>query len=189
LLTASQLDALRELTRVSPWHEITLDDLAAAVGVSRMTLHRHGDSKETALGQLRELLIADHRAAALQALTAEGVASVRMEMALRGVCDVDERYLALIDSLSEDLGVVFHEEGDGPVLTRSAFTDALRRILIDGQQDGTLRSADPTEDATLLFNAAGWTYRHLRRGHHWTPEHAGDRVVELLMRGVIGAGS
>ena len=75
------------------------------------------------------------------------------------------------------------------MLTRSAFTDALRRILIDGEQDGTLRSADPTEDAALLFNAAGWTYRHLRRGHGWTPEHASDRVVELLMRGVVRAAS
>jgi hypothetical protein len=109
-----------------------------------------------------------------------------MELALGGVCDVDERYLALIDSLAEDLATVFHEEGDGPVLTRPGFTDALRRILIDGTQDGTLRSSDPAEDATLLLNAAGWTYRHLRGGHHWTPEHASRRVVELLMRGVIG---
>jgi AcrR family transcriptional regulator len=186
VLTASQLEALRESSRLRPWHEITIDEMAEAVGVSRMTLHRHGVSKEKALMQLRELLIAEHQAAALRALTAEGPARNRMELALGGVCDVDERYLALIDSLAEDLATVFHEEGDGPVLTRPGFTDALRRILIDGTQDGTLRSSDPAEDATLLLNAAGWTYRHLRGGHHWTPEHASRRVVELLMRGVIG---
>ena len=62
------------------------DDVAPARG-------QQGDG----LQQLRELLIADHQAAALRALTAEGPASARMELALRGVCDVDERYLALID--------------------------------------------------------------------------------------------
>lgn len=184
MLTTPQLESLRESARLRPWHELTIDEMAQAVGVSRMTLHRHGVSKETALEQLRELLMAEHQAAALHALTAEGTARDRMELALAGVCDVDERYLALIDSLAEDLAAVFHEQGDGPVLTRSGFTDALRRILLDGVQDGTLRSADPAQDATLLFNAAGWTYRHLRRGHHWTREHATRRVVELLMRGV-----
>jgi hypothetical protein len=50
-----------------------------------------------------------------------------------------------------------------------------------------LRSADPLEDATLLCNAAGWTYRHLRSGHHWTPGRASARVVELLLDGLTRA--
>jgi AcrR family transcriptional regulator len=184
MLSGDQVEALRELARVRPWHEITTDELAKAVGVSRMTLHRHGTSKEAALAQLRELLVTEHRAAALTALTATGTARERMRLALHGVCDVDERYLATIDSLAEDLAGVFHEEGEGPVMTRNEFTEALRRILEDGRADGTLRSSDPLEDATLLFNAAGWTYRHLRLGHRWTAEHARERVTELLLHGV-----
>lgn len=184
MLTAEQLENLRELARGRSWRELTVEDIAAAAGVSRMTLHRHGTSKESALEQLRELLVAEHRQAALAALSASGSARERLRLALLGVCEVDERYLALIDSLAEDLSKVFHEPGQGPVLTRDEFTQALRRILEDGVADGTLRSSDPLEDATLLFNAAGWTYRHLRLGHGWSSEHARERVTDLLLDGV-----
>jgi AcrR family transcriptional regulator len=184
MLSPQQLDALRESVRLRPWHEVTTEEIAGALGLSRMTLHRRGITKAQALDELRELLIGEHQAVALAALTAPGPARDRLRIALTGICGIDERYLALIDSLADELATVFHDEGDGPVLTRDDFTAALRRILEDGVADGTLRSADPTEDATLLFNAAGWTYRHLRRGHRWTPEHATERVVELLLHGV-----
>jgi AcrR family transcriptional regulator len=184
MLSDQQVETLRERARLRPWHEITTEELAQAVGVSRMTLHRQGTSKDAALAQLRELLVAEHRAAALSALSATGSARERMRRALHGICEVDERYLVMIDSLAEDLAGVFHEQGDGPVMTRNEFTDALRRILEDGRADGTLRSSDPEEDATLLFNAAGWTYRHLRLGHNWSAEHASERVTELLLHGV-----
>jgi predicted DNA-binding protein (UPF0251 family) len=184
LLAAEQVDALREAVRLRPWHEVTNGEIAQAVGLSRMTLHRRGFGKPEALAQLSAALVAEHEAAAHAALTSAGPACDRLRLALAASCTIDERYLKLIDSVADDLSVVFHEEGDGPVLTRVGFTDALRAILVDGVADGTLRSADPLEDATLLFNAAGWTYRHLRSGHRWTPQHARARVVELLLDGV-----
>ena len=94
------------------WRELTVEDIAAAVGLSRMTLHRHGTS-EAALEQLRELLIAEHRNCS-GGFSAPGSARDRMRLALLGVCDVDERYLALIDSLAQDLSEVFHEQGRDP---------------------------------------------------------------------------
>lgn len=183
-MNAEQVDALREAVRLRRWHEVTHEDIAEAVGLSRMTLHRRGYGKPEALAQLSAALVAEHEEAARVAVASRGVARERLRAALTASCSIDERYLRLIDSVADDLVVVFHEAGDGPVLTREAFTDALRSILVDGVADGTLRSEDPLEDATLLFNAAGWTYRHLRSGHRWTPEHASARVVALLLDGV-----
>jgi AcrR family transcriptional regulator len=186
-LSADQVEALRAAVRLLPWHAVTHEEIAQAVGVSRMTLHRRGIGKPEALTALREALVSEHHAAATAALATTGPAGDRLRDALVASCTIDERYLKLIDSVAEDFGAVFHEEGDGPVLTRAGFTDALRAILQDGIADGTLRSDDPVEDATLLFNAAGWTYRHLRSGHRWTPQHASDRVVALLLDGVTAA--
>jgi AcrR family transcriptional regulator len=163
---------------------VTTEEIAQALGVSRMTLHRRGFGKPQALAQLREALVDEPEAAARAALASTGPAADRLRRALAASCAIDERYLKLIDSVADDLVPVFHEDGDGPVLTRAAFTDALRAILADGVADGTLRSRDPVEDATLLFNAAGWTYRHLRGGHRWSAEHASARVVALLLDGV-----
>lgn len=163
-----------------------MEDIAAAAGVSRMTLHRQGLSKDAILDGLAALLEAEHQRAVLPALTAPGDAATRLALALEGCCDVDERYLALLDALDDQRrDAIFHAEGEGPVLTRSTFTDALRRLLEDGVRDGTLDPGpDAERTATLLFNAAGWTYRHLRTGHRWAPEEARTEVVRLLVRGV-----
>lgn len=183
-LSLDELDRLRDGLRLRPWPEVTTDDLARAAGVSRMTLHRRGVSKQNVLERLGDALEAEHREAVLPALAHLGTGCERLELALHAVLDVDERYLALLDALSGQTGAVFHEPGEGAVLTQPRFTEALRRILEDGVRDGSLRSDDPLESATLLFNAAGWTYRHMRTGHRWPAERARTSVVALLLDGV-----
>jgi AcrR family transcriptional regulator len=186
MLTTEQLDAVRGAVGERRWHEVRLDDIAAAAGVSRMTLHRQGVGKDTVLGGLAALLEAEHQQAMLVALTAPGDAATRLRLALEACCDVAERYLALLDELGDrQRDAIFHADGEGPVLTRATFTDALRRLLEDGARDGTLDpGADAEQTATLLFNAAGRTYRHMRVGHRWEPAQARAAVVALLARGV-----
>jgi AcrR family transcriptional regulator len=185
MLSTEQLDHIRDAVRTTHWHDVRLEDIAGAAGLSRMTLHRRGVGKDDVLDRLAALLESEHQRAALPALTAPGDAATRLRLALEASCDVDERYLMLLDVLGDRRrNAIFHEEGDGPVLTRATFTDALRRLLEDGARDGTLDPGeDPERTATLLFNAAGWTYRHMRLGHRWPPELARAEVVALLVRG------
>jgi AcrR family transcriptional regulator len=184
-LDVERLERIRHELRGRRWHELGIEELARAAGLSRMTLHRRGVTKESLRDGLAELLATEHEAAALPALTSSAPADERLALALRGICAVNERYLGLIDGLADELRDVFHEPGAGEVLTRPTFTDALRRILEDGERDGTLTArGDATETATLLFNATGWTYRHMRSGHRWSPERASEEIVTLLVAGV-----
>ncbi|MBS1886988.1 MAG: TetR/AcrR family transcriptional regulator [Actinobacteria bacterium] len=180
-----RLERIRDELGDRSWHELGVEDLASAAGLSRMTLHRRGIGKEDLREALGELLVEEFQAAALPALSAEGPAPGRLRLALEGVCRVDERYLGLLEGLGEELEPIFHESGDGEILTKASFTGALRRILEDGAREGTL---DPGEDAeataTLLFNAVSWTYRHMRVGHRWEVERARAQVVDLLLSGV-----
>jgi hypothetical protein len=167
------------------WSELGMEELASAAGLSRMTLHRRGVSREQIRGSLASLLAGEYQAAAAPALASLARAPERLALALGSVCEVDERYLGLIDGLGEDLAAIYHEPGDGEVLTQMPFTDALRRILQDGIQEGSLAvSGDLDEAATLLFNATGWTYRHMRSGHHWDASKAQVQVVRLLVAGM-----
>jgi AcrR family transcriptional regulator len=179
-----RLERIRDELGGLRWHELSIEELAAAAGLSRMTLHRRGIGKEELREALAELLAEEFRGAALPALAAGGPATDRLRAALEGICRVDERYLGLIDGLGDDLDPIFHESGDGEVLTKGSLTEAIRRILEDGASEGTL---DPGEDAeetaTLLFNAAGWTYRHMRLGHRWDVDRARTRVVGLIVAG------
>jgi AcrR family transcriptional regulator len=183
-LDTAQLDRVRERLRDRDWRDVTVEELADALGMSRMTLHRRGLSKDVLLAQLAGVLEGEYREAILPALVSSAPPRERLREALSALCGVNERYLGLLEALGRASAFVFHEEGEGPVLTRVTFTDALRRILEDGTADGTLRAEDPTEMATLLFNATGWTYRHMRTGHRWAPDQVRAQLVSLLLDGV-----
>jgi AcrR family transcriptional regulator len=184
-LESDRLERIRDALGDRAWHELSLDDLARAAGLTRMTFHRRGISRDMVRDGLVELLVSEYEAAALPALSSSADAPERMRLALESVCRVEEHYLGLIEGLGEQISAIYHEPGDGAVLTRGPFVAAIRRILQDGARERTL---DPGEDldesATLLFNATGWTYRHMRSGHHWPPEKARPMVVALLIDGI-----
>lgn len=184
-LGSDRLERIRDALGDRAWHELSLDDLARAAGLTRMTFHRRGISRDMVRDGLVELLVSEYEAAALPALSSSADAPERMRLALESVCRVEEHYLGLIQGLGDQIAAIYHDPGDGAVLTRGPFVAAIRRILQDGERERTL---DPGEDldesATLLFNATGWTYRHMRSGHHWPPEKARPMVVALLIDGI-----
>jgi AcrR family transcriptional regulator len=179
------LRAARETIGERGWGATTMEDIATAAGVSRMTLHRHGLTRERLLDALREALVAEEREALWPALTGRGTGRERLQQALEILCDLDERNLAVLSALDAETGnAIWHEPGED-ALTRPEFTAPFRRLLEDGAADGSLAPAgDLDELATVLYNVVGHSYRHLRTGHRWAPAHARHAVVELALRGV-----
>ncbi len=166
------------------WQQATLERIATEAGVSRMTLHRRGVTRDGLLGALSERLEAAYRSGMWPALTAPGSGRERLEQALAGYCEAVEANLELLAALAEaDHNTIFHEDGPRG-LTRPAFTEPIRRLLQDGAADGSLAAGDPEETATLLLNLVSWTYRHLRRGHGWDAERARDGVLRIALDGV-----
>lgn len=163
----------------------TLARIAEEAGVSRVTLHRHGVTKELLLGRLAEAATTRYRAAMWEPLTAPGPAAERLERALSTLCDQAEEHMALLVALRAQSDGIFHRAEEEEALTRDVFTEPLERLLRDGVLDGTLRDLDPIETATTLFNLVGWTYVHLRTGHGWGPPRARAAVLEPVLRGVL----
>jgi AcrR family transcriptional regulator len=161
----------------------TLERIANEAGVSRVTLHRRGVSKDALLAALTERALERYRAALWPALTARGSGRERLESALRALCDAAEEHRPLLEALGTRRDEVFHEEGED-AMTRSFFVEPLVRLIEDGMSDGTLRDGDAEERATVLFNLVGWTYLHLRGGHGWSPQRATDAVVDVALKGV-----
>lgn len=182
---ADALRRARELIERDGWAAATMERLAGALGVTRMTLHRRGVRREDVLAALGRLLEDDYRRALSPALDAPGSAAERLELALRGLCAVTERNLALLAALdSAERDAIFHQPGDD-ALTQETFTAPLQRLLRDGVADGTLALDDDlAETATVLFNLVAWTYRHLRLGHRWSPQHACAAVTRRALRSV-----
>jgi AcrR family transcriptional regulator len=179
------LRAARDVFATHGYGAATLEAIAEAAGVSRVTLHRRGFTKERLLAGLAEAATVDYRDAMWPALTAAGSGADRLQRALVSLCASAERNLAVLIALQAHTDVIFHEEADTERLTRSVFTEPLERLLRDGAADGTLRPVDPQESATVLFNLVGWTYVHLRHGHRWAPDRARAAVLDVALNGLV----
>ena len=166
------------------YRQATMERIASEAGVSRMTLHRRGVTREGLLSALAERLEEEYRAGMWPALTARGNGRERLEQALAGYCDAVEANLEVLAALAEaDHNAIFHEDGPRG-LSKPSFTEPIRRLLQDGAADGSLVAADPDETATLVLNLVSWTYRHLRRGHRWSAERARAGVLRIALDGV-----
>ncbi len=179
------VDAARHVLAQDGLAAATLQRISATAGVSRMTLHRRGVSKQDILRAIAEGLEADYREAIWPALVGTGTGAERLAHALELVCGVTERNIAMLEALSASShDAIYHDAGAG-ALTRPVFTEPLARLLLDGAADGSLAELDPQETATVLFNLVGHTYRHLRTGHRWSARRAREGVIGLAMGGVL----
>ena len=175
-LLAAAIIALQE----AGWKNLTLERVANAAGVSRVTLWRQGVTLEQIIEGLLTRLATEYREALWPTLTAQGSGWMRLTAALTALCDVAERHLPLL--LATD--TIFHEAHD---FTQTSFTEPLVRLLHDGMSDGSIRHVDSHEMADVLFNTVCWTYVHLRERHQWTPEHIKALLLDLILKGLAPA--
>lgn len=179
------LDAGRRVLARHGYHGATAERIAEEAGISRVTLHRRGVTKDSILAELTEIALQRYREALWPALTSPGSGAERLRVALEALCAQTEENMELLIALRSRADAVFHDDQESEALTRSVFTEPFERLLRDGIQDGTLRDVDVTETATVLFNLVGWTYIHLRTGHRWNPERARIRLLEIALEGVL----
>lgn len=183
------LRAARQVFEEHGYAGATVERIAAEVGVSRVTLHRHGVTKDGLLGELVVRATEDYRRALWPSLTGEGTGAERLAQALSALCVSAEEHLALLVALRAQTDGVFHREDEAEAMTRTVFTEPLEKLLRDGIADGSLREVDPLETATVLFNLVGWTYIHLRTGHGWNPARARRATLDPVLLGLVAASS
>ena len=182
---AALLDAAARAFAAHGYAGATLERIAEEAGLSRVTLHRRGVSKDGLLAQLVERATQDYRARMWPALTGAGSGAARLELALSALCDAAEQHMALLVALRAQSDAVFHRDDEPEAMTRTVFTEPLERILRDGGTDGSLRTVDAEEVATALFNLVGWTYIHLRTGHGWKPARARKATLDPVLHGLL----
>lgn len=181
------MQAARRVLERDGWQAASAERIATEAGVSRVTLHRHGLTREVILGQLGEFATERYRETMGPILTAPQPADERLSRALEAICELAEQNLALLLALDAQANAtVFHENLEATeTLTRDVFTEPLERMLRDGAHEASLRPfEDPLRQATVIFNMAGWTYVHLRSGHNWSPVSACEATVQLILGGV-----
>ena len=179
------LDAARRTFEAHGWAGATLERIAAEAGLSRVTLHRRGVTKDALLGSLAARATDAYRAAMWPALTGRGSGAERLQAALEALCDQAEEHMAVLLALRSQSDAVFHAPGEEGSMTAGVFTEPFNKLLTEGAEDGSLRRVDASEVATVLFNLVGWTYIHLRTGHGWAPDRARAATLDPVLHGLV----
>lgn len=182
---AQVVEAARRVITEHGYAGATLERIAEEAGISRVTLHRRGTTKDGLLAELVARATESYRAAMWPVLTATGSGAERLGLALQTLCASAEENMAMLVALRAQTDAVFHRPGEEEVLTRTVFTEPLEKLLHDGASDGTLREVNALETATVLFNLVGWTYIHLRTGHGWPPGRAAAATLDPVLHGLV----
>jgi AcrR family transcriptional regulator len=168
------LAAAARVLQDAGWQGLTIEAVAEAAGLSRVTAWRLGASREALIASLLSQLDQDYRRVMWPALVGSGTARERLDRAIDALFDVIDAHLPLL--LASD--TVFHRAS----ATRLSFNEPFMRLFEDGRIDHSVAAIadDPEEASDLLFNAICWPYAHLRGRHHWTAERARQRLRGLL---------
>lgn len=185
-IDADIADAAIDLITTHGFSALTLERLAEAAGVSRMTLHRRGVTRPLVIDALLGRAAESYVTALWPVLTSSGTARDRLALALGAVCATADDHLSLLAGLFGTAESPFHVLGqDGAHETHELFAGPLARLLRDGELDGSLRpSADPDEAGAVMFNLVGWGYVHLRHSQQWPAARARPAVVGFALAAV-----
>jgi AcrR family transcriptional regulator len=168
------LAAAARVLQEAGWAGLTIEAVAEAAGLSRVTAWRLGASREALVASLLSQLGQDYRQAMWPAMVGTGTARARLDRAIDALFDVIDAHLPLL--LASD--TVFHRA----TATKINFNEPFTRLFEDGRIDRSVADIadDPAEAADLLFNTACWPYVHLRGRHGWTSARARQRLGGLL---------
>ena len=168
------LAAAARVLQDAGWAGLTIEAVAEAAGLSRVTAWRLGASREALVASLLSQLGQDYRQAMWPAMVDAGPARARLDRAIDALFDVIDAHLPLL--LASD--TVFHRA----TATKINFNEPFIRLFEDGRIDRSVAdiAGDPAEAADLLFNTACWPYVHLRGRHGWTSARARQRLGGLL---------
>ncbi|MEZ0340343.1 TetR/AcrR family transcriptional regulator [Mycobacterium sp. pV006] len=155
----------------------TQDEIAAAVGVSRATLHRHFAGRPALFAALEDLAIAEMRRALDAADLSRGSAAEALGR-LVAACEPVSPFLALLYSQSQDL------DAEHSLKAWREADAAINGLFERGQRSGEFRpdmtAAWLTEALYNLIAGAGWAISNGRvAGRDFT-----FMIVELLLNGV-----
>jgi TetR/AcrR family transcriptional regulator len=182
---AERLEAAAQVFADHGFDQTRIEDLAEATGIPRATLYYYFAGKEDILGWLLRRMLADVTGAVGVAVSGEGTAHDRLVAVVRAKLEVMARHPATCRALIADLG----RAGRIPDISsaiQAAFHHPVRRLLAEGEADGTLRPVgDPETTASAVYGAITTAANHyLVADNRLDTDRVATEVTAFLLTGL-----
>ena len=162
----------------------SMDDVAAALGISKPTLYQYFRSKQ-------EILFECHRIAAFHGEAGLADAQDHDGPALDKLLIYVRRFMmGFFDDLGScavllDVNSLIDEHRAEIVRRRDAVSDGVEALIAGGIQDGSIASCDPKLAALFIFGVVNWMSVWYRSGGPKVPEAIADEFLRLFRSGLV----
>lgn len=167
----------------------SMNEIAAAVGLSKPTLYHYFRSKEELLVRLYSDVLDESLAMALEVVDSEPTPLEAVRELIRSRVVYTCRRQALLKVCFEEEHEIPADLAEQLLRRRRAFEDLFSAAL-----DAHLRAhpsieigMPPKVWVNMCLGAANWTYKWFRETGDCTPEQLGDRIAASLTAGITPA--
>jgi AcrR family transcriptional regulator len=164
------------------YHNTSLDDIAAALGVTKPTVYYYVANKEQLLFECFRAGLEPIRAALRRAEAAGGTGRDRLREVIRdyAVAIASEYGWCMVRAEHQDLG---SDLGGQVKALKSEIDRGIRRLLQAGIADGSIAVQDPKLAAFAIAGALNWIAHWYRAGRSLSAEQVAEAFVQFLEYG------
>jgi AcrR family transcriptional regulator len=166
------------------YHNTSLDDIAAALGITKPTVYYYVSNKEQLLFECFRAGLQRIREAFREAQRSDRPARERLNSVVRGYAE----------AIASEYGwcmVRAHEHDLGPELGRqinalkSEIDQGIRRLLREGVEDGSLGPCDPKLTAFAMAGALNWIAHWYRENQPMNAAQVADAFASFFENGLL----
>jgi AcrR family transcriptional regulator len=165
------------------YHRTSLDDIAALLNVTKPTIYHYVDNKEQILFECFRTGLDQIRAAFSEVRKPGVPARERLEVVIRRYADAVTSEFGWCMVRAEDLDLSPAMSSQIKAL-KSEIDQGIRRLLREGQDDGSIREIDPKMTAFALAGALNWIAHWYQSDASLKPGEIADRFVAIFVEGL-----
>jgi len=163
----------------------TLDEIAAAAGISRAAFYLYFPNKEELLSRMYHQVISTAQVA-VERIVAE---ELSVPEKLRRIIRHQVRYMATNSPLSQvffsELFSLRPELGQWVRRANRAFGEVIERVVDEGVQKGELVPLHPKRFTYAVIGMCNWMHRWYRPDGEWTPDTVAEEFIRILESGYL----
>jgi TetR/AcrR family transcriptional regulator len=165
------------------FHATSMSDLGRRLGVTKSALYYYFPSKQAILKAALDHVISIAFDSLEEACNRDIYSIDKLELTLRGYVEAVLSEFSRCVILTEE-HALSEEERSAIVESRDSFEHALRDLVQEGIEDGSIIPCDPKLAIFSIFGAINWMPKWYHLGGEWTATQVAGAVSELICRSI-----